>query len=138
MRRLTLAWILVPLAFTGCVDRIVSIRSAPPGAEVYLDGELRGTTPHDEHYSYYGTRELTLVKSGYRSHRRKIELNSPWWQIFPFDLVTDVLLPFTIADHVEVAVELEKEPPPADAIGETLKRDEEAREKAGRPADAPR
>lgn len=138
MQRLIPVALLLPIALAGCVDRIVSIRSNPPGAEVYLDGELRGTTPHDEHYSYYGTRDLTLVKSGYRSHRRKIGLNSPWWQIFPFDLVTDVLLPFTITDHVEVAVELEKEPPPGDAIGETLKRAEEAREKASAPADAPR
>jgi len=138
MRIRALPLLFLPLAFTGCVERLLSIRSEPSGAEVFIDGERRGSTPHVERYSFYGGREVTLVKKGYRSHRKLVELNAPWWQIFPFDLLTDVVIPFTITDRVELDIVLEKEPPAAEALGETLKRAEEAREKSRLPADAPR
>lgn len=130
--------LLIPLVLSGCVERLISIRSEPSGAGVYIDGQLRGTTPHVERYSYYGGRDVTLVKKGYRSHRQLVELDAPWWQVFPFDLLTDVVIPVTITDRVELDVVLEKEPPAAEALGDTLKRANEAREKSRLPADAPR
>ena len=130
--------LVLPLVLVGCVERLVAVRTHPPGAKVYFDGELRGETPHVERYSFYGTRELTLVKKGYKTHRQMIELNAPWWQVFPFDLFTDVVIPFTITDGIELEIPLEKEPPAAQALGETLKRAAEAREKANLPPDAPR
>jgi hypothetical protein len=130
--------LLLPLALSGCVERLLSIRSEPSGAAVFVDGQRRGTTPHVERYSFYGGREVTLVKKGYRTHRKLVELDAPWWQIFPFDLITDVVIPFTITDRVELDVVLEKEPPATEALGETLKRANEALEKSRLPADAPR
>ena len=116
---------------------MLEIRSEPAQAEVLVDGQRLGQTPLVMNYEHYGTREITLVKEGYRSHRRLVELNSPWWQVFPFDLITDVLLPFTFTDRVELVVKMEKEPPLAEAIQETLKRAEEARKKASPPDDSP-
>ncbi len=130
--------LLLPLVLAGCVERLITIRSTPSGAQVYFDGELRGETPHVERYSFYGTREVTLVKKGYRTHRKMVELAGPWWQIFPLDLITDVLLPFTITDRVELDVALEKEPEGPAALKDVLKRAAEAREKANLPLDAPR
>ena len=106
------------------------IRSEPNGADVYIDGQKRGRTPHTETYDHYGTREVTVAKPGYRTHRQMVDLASPWWQIFPFDLITEVLLPFTFTDSIDVVVPLEKEPDAAAAFKETLRRAEEARQRA--------
>lgn len=98
MRRFLL---VLPLLLAGCVERILSVRSEPPGAEVWLDGERVGTTPAEIPYDWYGTRELTLERPGYRSITVSVELSPPWWQIFPLDFVTDLLLPFTVTDRTE-------------------------------------
>jgi hypothetical protein len=139
MNRLArLLLLCVPCVLAGCVERLLVIRSQPTGAEVYIDGEKRGVTPHTEKYAYYGTREVTLAKKGYRTYRQNIVLNAPWWQVFPMDLLTDVALPFTITDRVDLEVPLEKEPAGAGAFQETLKRAEEARAKANAPLEEPK
>lgn len=116
----------------------MEIRSTPSDAEVWVDGELVGQTPHVERYSFYGTREVILVKKGFRSKRKMIDLDAPWWQIFPFDLFTDVLLPFTFTDKINIDLELEKEPEESAAFQETLQRANEAREKANETAEDPK
>jgi hypothetical protein len=122
--------LLLPVLLTGCVERLLLIRSEPSGADVMVDGERRGRTPYTLTYDHYGTREVTVAKPGYRTHRKNVELNAPWWQVFPFDLITEVLLPFNFQDSVEVVIPLEKEPDAAAAFQETLRRAEEARRRA--------
>jgi hypothetical protein len=139
--------LLAPLAFTGCVDRLISVRS-DPGAVVYVDGVRVGVTSSagtlDIPYTYYGTRELLLTREGHRSHRQNVELAAPWWQIFPFDFISDVLLPVTLTDRIEVVVTLEKETHGSEDLRETRRRAAEAREKAipppaiPPPADSPK
>ncbi len=131
MSRLAAALALAGL--TGCVERLVAVRSEPPGAAVYLDGEPKGETPLEIPYTWYGTRELVLEKRGFREVRRELALAMPWWQVPPLDLVTDVLLPFTITDRTEVAVTLEPAPVTREELDDVLKRVAEAREKAGVP-----
>ena len=138
MRRARHAVLLLPVLFAGCVERILEIRSDPPGAEVYIDGERKGVTPLVHKYAWYGTREVTLIKPDYRTDRQLVVLSAPWWQIFPFDLITDVALPFTFTDKVEHIVALRREPPEAGGFPETLERANKAREKASLPVDAPR
>ncbi|HEY3226250.1 MAG TPA: PEGA domain-containing protein [Planctomycetota bacterium] len=142
MRRLIPLALLASLGLAGCVDRLIEIRSDPPGADVYLDGERVGVTqpgkPLEVAYAFYGTRELILTKKGYRSHRRYLSLSSPWWQVFPFDFLTDVVLPFTLTDRTDVQVVLEKESQGQEVIDETLKRAGEARDKANPPPEAPK
>lgn len=142
MRRLIPLALFAPLALAGCVDRLIQIRSDPPGADVYLDGDRVGVTQPGQAleipYAYYGTRELILTKKGYRSHRRYLDLPAPWWQVFPFDFLTDVVLPITLTDRTDVAVVLEQEPQGQEVIDETLKRAAEARDKANPPPDAPK
>jgi hypothetical protein len=122
---------LALLALTGCVERMVAIRSEPPGASVYLDGERVGETPVEIKYTWYGTRELIVEKRGYREIRRELPLGTPWWQIPPLDLVTDVILPFTIHDRTEVDLTLEPAPVTREELDDVLKRVAETREKAG-------
>ena len=114
------------------------IRSEPPGADLFIDGERVGVTPHVQKYVWYGTREVTVVMRGYRSERQMVALNAPWWQIFPFDLVTDVLLPVTLTDKLDVLVTLRKEKDESGALDETLERATEAKRKAALPPDAPK
>lgn len=115
------------LLLCGCVERLVTVRSEPAGATVFFDDKEVGVTPCDIPYVWYGKRELTLEREGFRPVRDLLVLNAPWWQIFPCDLVTDVLIPFTIRDHVEVAFLLE--PMPRDVRAEVLERAAELRDK---------
>lgn len=129
MMRAAAALALVLL--TGCVERLLAVRSEPPGAAVTLDGERVGETPVEIPYTWYGTRELVVEKRGFREVRRTVELATPWWQYPPVDLLTDVLLPFTITDRTEVELKLEPAPVTREELDDVLKRVAETREKAG-------
>lgn len=52
----------------------VKIQSTPMGAEVYLNGELKGTTPQIIRELMVGEYELTLKKSGYGDVTKTIEV----------------------------------------------------------------
>ena len=67
-----------------------------------------------------------------------LDLDAPWWQVFPFDFFTDVLIPFTFTDREKLEVELEKEPEGVGGFADTLKRANEARAKAEAPVDEPK
>ena len=82
----------------GCIERTMRIKSEPPGATVYIDGEESGTTPLDVPFTAYGTREVFVLKQGWASRRDRVDLNAPVYAWFPIDFFTDVLYPFTIHD----------------------------------------
>ncbi len=132
MRRmgLLLAACLAVLSQTGCVERLVAIHSDPPGAAVYLDGEKVGTTPCEVKYIWYGTRDLILELRGYTLIREHVVLNPPWWQIIPLDLITDIVIPFTIRDKMAVSYTMETAPVSAEEVNTVLQRAEELRRKA--------
>ena len=115
---------------SGCVERLIAVRSEPGGADVYVDGEKIGQTPLDVPYIWYGTREIILEKRGYREIRERVALNPPWWQYPGLDLITDVLLPFTITDREEFSFHLERAPLTREEIAEVLKRAEETKAKS--------
>ncbi len=129
-RRLPL---LAVLLLCGCVERIVAVRSDPPGAVAFLDGQKIGQTPCETSYTWYGKRELSVELQGYRAVRELVTLNPPWWQFFPLDFVTDVLLPFKVYDRVECAYVLQPSPATPEEVEEVRKRAAELREKAGAP-----
>ena len=124
--------IVAGLLLTGCVERLIIVRSEPP-ATVILDEKKVGITPVEIPYTWYGKRELTLELKGFKRIREIIVLNAPWWQFFPLDFVTDVLLPFKLTDHVTFDYMLEPLPPPEDEREGVLRRAAEMREKAGVP-----
>lgn len=84
---------------TGCVRRRLMIRSNPPGAMVYVDNQPIGTTPCATDFTYYGTREIRLVKAGYETLTVNQPLPAPWYQIPPFDFVSENLVPRKIQDY---------------------------------------
>jgi hypothetical protein len=96
-------------ASSGCMHRRLTILSDPPGAVVLIDGEEVGTTPVGYDYTYYGTRHITLIKDGYKTKTVPLVLNTPWYQLFPLDFVTDNFALTKINDHRRVVYPLEPE-----------------------------
>ena len=86
------------LALCGCVSRKLFIHSEPPGAAVMLDGKRVGTTPWEGDFGSYGARRIELEKPGYERRIETVEIEMPWWQYPVLDLVTDLLVPWTLSD----------------------------------------
>ncbi|NOX52963.1 MAG: PEGA domain-containing protein [Planctomycetes bacterium] len=93
------ALLVCGVLLTGCVHRRMTIRSDPPGAQVLVDGEPIGYTPASTDFTYYGTREITLIKPGYETLTVMQPVRTPWYQIPPLDFLTDNLLPFRVTNR---------------------------------------
>jgi hypothetical protein len=94
------------LSSTGCVRRRLTVRSFPPGAQVFVDDQEVGTTPVSTSFVYYGTRKVTLIKDGYRTETLFQKINPPWYQIPPLDFVSENLLVQELRDERVVDVQL--------------------------------
>jgi hypothetical protein len=105
----SLLLVAVALIGSGCVHRRLTVRSDPPGANVVIDGEEVGYTPVSIDYTYYGTREITLKKDGFRTLTTPVKLSTPWYQIFPLDFVSDNFALTNINDRREVTYALARE-----------------------------
>lgn len=92
---------------TGCVRRRLAVRSNPPGALVFVDNQQIGTTPCSVDFTYYGTREIRLVKPGYETLTVNQPIPMPWYQIPPVDFVSENLWPAQVEDHRTVAFNLQ-------------------------------
>jgi hypothetical protein len=91
--------LLALIAAPGCVRRRLLVRSNPPGAMVYVDNQPIGTTPCATSFTYYGTREIKLVKPGYETLRVEQPIPPPWYQIPPIDFVAENAVPADINDY---------------------------------------
>ena len=104
------AWLLVLLLLAtsqlGCLRRRMTIRSNPPGARVYVDDFDIGTTPASSAFTYYGTREISVSKSGYETVTLVHRFNPPWYQFPPLDFITEFLIPWQIRDERKIDVQL--------------------------------
>ncbi len=88
------------------MHRRLTVRSDPPGAAVVVDGEEIGFTPVGVDYNYYGTREITLIKDGYKTVTVPFKLETPWYQVFPLEIVSDNLAFTHIRDKRNVSYTL--------------------------------
>ena len=79
------------LLATGCVERVMHVRSDPPGAVVTLNDREVGRTPFDREFLWYGNYDVVARADGYQGLKTTREVNAPWWQWVPFDLFTDFL-----------------------------------------------
>jgi len=93
--------------FSGCVHRRMTVRTNPPGARVFAEGKEVGFTPVSLDFTYYGTREITLVKDGYETKTVYPKLKTPWYQYLPFEFVTDNLSPVKINNRHEFLYSLQ-------------------------------
>jgi hypothetical protein len=90
----------------GCVRRRLTVRSNPPGAQVFVDNQEIGTTPCSASFVYYGTRTITVMKDGYRTEKIYQKLNPPWYEIPPLDFISENLIPRETRDDRIVDVQL--------------------------------
>lgn len=97
--RCGLVALLLLTAGAGCVSRRLMVQSNPPGALVLLEGKEVGYTPTAVDFTYYGTREITLIKDGYETLTVLQKVPTPWYQIPGVDFFSDNLLPYRIADR---------------------------------------
>jgi hypothetical protein len=108
--RVQTSWILLVAALVllpgGCVRRRLNVRTNPPGALVYVDNQQIGTTPCSVDFTYYGTREIRLVKPGYETLTVNQPIPAPWYQIPPIDFVSENLTPTKIRDNRTVTYNL--------------------------------
>lgn len=77
------------LASSGCMQRRMTIVSNPPGATAYVDGVEIGKTPVSHDFIYYGTREIRLVRDGYKTLTLLQPMSTPWYQVPPLDFFSD-------------------------------------------------
>ena len=127
------AAILAVLLLGGCaVHRELVVVSDPPGATVRLDQQMVGFTPYSTEFEAFGTRRVTLYRQGYRTWSESVRMEAPWYALFPFDLFSEVLLPFgwTYKKKVEVTLEPESGPVTAPDLEKVLEQAEQLR-KAG-------
>lgn len=87
--RLLVSAIAVCACGVGCVHRRITIDSVPSRALVVVDGEEIGTTPASVDFTYYGTREIKLVKDGYETLTLDQPVPPPWYQVPPLDFFSD-------------------------------------------------
>lgn len=94
---------------TGCVHRRLTIRSQPAGAQVFVDDKEAGFTPTTIDFTYYATRELRLVKPGFETLTRMIRVPEPWYQVPPFDFLSDNLMPMQVTNRNEFRFSLQRQ-----------------------------
>jgi hypothetical protein len=130
--------LLLALALSGCVERLISVRTEPSDATVFINGKLVGETPLDHEFDFYGVIDVVVRREGHVSQRERVELEVPWHQIFPLDFFAEFLVPWTIRDEHEVTIALETLPQEYDsALVERLKlRAQAERDRVRREADA--
>lgn len=91
--------VLLVFASTGCVRRRMTIRSNPPGAMVFIDEQQIGTTPVSTNFTYYGARNIRLIKDGFETVNVVQTFPAPWYQVPPLDLVSENLVSREIRDE---------------------------------------
>jgi hypothetical protein len=113
------------LVSTGCIRKRMTVRTNPPGAMVYIDKQPVGLSPVSTNYTYYGSRNIEIVRDGYRTERFLRRINPPWYAIPPLDFFTETLYPFEVRDERIVDVQLTPDPVvPSEALiasGEQLR-----------------
>jgi hypothetical protein len=89
------------------VQRQLVIDSDPPGAIVRLDETIVGTTPYEHSFDDYGSRRITLYRTGFRTTSEIVKLSPPWYGYFPLDFISEVLIPIGWKDRHEFQFKLE-------------------------------
>lgn len=119
---------LLFLSLIGCVHRRLTINSNPAGALVRIDGEDVGYTPTSVDYTWYGTREVQLLKDGYETQTHMIDVSPPWYQRFPLDFISDNFLGTHVRDHRRF--DLRMQPRQADNSDDVVERGRSLRSEA--------
>jgi hypothetical protein len=93
---------VVALPAHAIVRRRLNVNSNPQGALVYVDNQQIGTTPCSVDFTYYGTREIRLIKPGFETLTVNQPIPAPWYQYTPIDFVSENLVTMKIRDNRSV------------------------------------
>lgn len=99
---LAIGTILCGALIAGCFERTARVQTDPPGALVIVNDEEVGVSPVKFAFLWYGDYDIQIRKAGYETLQTHHRLNPPWHQYPPFDIVTELMLPFTIRDEHEL------------------------------------
>jgi hypothetical protein len=102
---------LLIAAFSGCVERTLTINTEPKGALVYLNDKEVGRTPVTIPFEWYGDYDVILRKEGYEPLKTHSKVNSPWYEYIPIDIFSELLYPGTIHDDRILEYELKAAEP---------------------------
>lgn len=91
--------VLVVCGITGCVERRYTIRTDPPGALVVVNGQELGLTPVSAPFTYYGDREIVLIKDGFQTQRVIQPIRAPWWDNLLTEFFSENLVPVNLRDE---------------------------------------
>ncbi len=91
--------LLLCACVAGCVRRRLTIRSNPPGADVYIDDQPIGQTPVSTSFTHYGTRKIRLEMDGRETVDVKQTFRQPWYQYPVLDFITENLWPRELRDE---------------------------------------
>lgn len=87
------------LASSGCVSRRMTFTTNPPGAMVLLEGREIGYSPASADFTYYGTRQVTMIKDGYETRTEYVTVPAPWYQWPVIEFFSDNFSPKRITDR---------------------------------------
>lgn len=99
--------LIVALLANGCVERWLTINTAPQGALVVLNDEEIGQSPVTVSFEWYGDYWIRISKEGYETLNTHHKLKGPWYDGFPFDFFAQIISPDRIVDSYEWTFELE-------------------------------
>lgn len=124
--RLLPALALAALALPGCVQRVLLLRTDPPGARVSVNGVPMGVAPLEMPFLHYGTvrvdaEPLDADEDGSPDTRRvvtRVDLSPPWYQWPVIDFFADNLWPWNVTDRHEVVIVLPPAPDPDETEGQ--------------------
>ena len=104
---LLLAIVCQAFSLVGCVSRRMTIVSNPPGAMTLLEGREIGYTPASADFTWYGTRQVTLIKDGYETKTQLVTIPAPWYQWPVIEFFADNLMPSRVTDRRTFNFELQ-------------------------------
>jgi hypothetical protein len=92
------------LAAGGCVERTLTVRppDAPGPWTVRIDGKDCGTAPCTVPFVAFGTREVAVTGPEGLTTTTAVTLTRPWFEYFPIDFVSELILPLQLKAAFEV------------------------------------
>ncbi len=103
---LAIVGLFAAVILSGCVERKLTINTEPQGAMVVLNDEEIGNSPVTVSFEWYGDYNVRISKEDYETLKTHRKLEGPWYDGFPFDLLT-LLNPERTVDEYEWTFELE-------------------------------
>lgn len=124
-----LTGVLSVTVVAGCVRRTMSFNTDPQGAIVHLNDVEIGRTPITVDFTWYGDYDIIYRMNGYTTLVTHHRVKAPWYQLFPLDFFSEVLIPWEIHDHHETPLAT-LDPTPEPDVDALVQRADEMRDRA--------